>query len=206
MDRMRPFLEVQLNNGLMAKHVIINVGRQFGSGGKDVAEALGRKLGIPVYDEELLAKAAEASGISEAMFRDRDEKKNFFNLGLSRNDDTIFKIQSDTIRSIAEQGSAIFIGRASDYVLRDMKCLDVFICSPLDFRIKRVSDHLGISVDEAEKLIIKTDRSRESYYNFFTFSNWGVASNYDLCLDASLLGIENTADFIIEFGRSVGIL
>ena len=206
MDRMRPFLEVQLNNGLMAKNVIINVGRQFGSGGKDVAEALGRKLGIPVYDEELLAKAAEASGISEAMFRDRDEKKNFFNLGLSRNDDTIFKIQSDTIRSIAEQGSAIFIGRASDYVLRDMKCLDVFICSPLDFRIKRVSDHLGISVDEAEKLIIKTDRSRESYYNFFTFSNWGVASNYDLCLDASLLGIENTADFIIEFGRSVGIL
>lgn len=203
---MRPFLEVQLSNSLMEKHIIINVGRQFGSGGKDVAEALGRKLGIPVYDEELLAKAAEASGISEAMFRDRDEKKNFFNLGLSRNDDTIFKIQSDTIRSIAEQGSAIFIGRASDYVLRDMKCLDVFICSPLDFRIKRVSDHLGISVDEAEKLIIKTDRSRESYYNFFTFSNWGVASNYDLCLDASLLGIENTADFIIEFGRSVGIL
>ena len=206
MDRMRPFLEVQLSNSLMEKHIIINVGRQFGSGGKDVAEALGRKLGIPVYDEELLAKAAEASGISEAMFRDRDEKKNFFNLGLSRNDDTIFKIQSDTIRSIAEQGSAIFIGRASDYVLRDMKCLDVFICSPLDFRIKRVSDHLGISVDEAEKLIIKTDRARESYYNFFTFSNWGVASNYDLCLDASLLGIENTADFIIEFGRSVGIL
>ena len=206
MDRMRPFLEVQLSNSLTEKHIIINVGRQFGSGGKDVAEALGRKLGIPVYDEELLAKAAEASGISEAMFRDRDEKKNFFNLGLSRNDDTIFKIQSDTIRSIAEQGSAIFIGRASDYVLRDMKCLDVFICSPLDFRIKRVSDHLGISVDEAEKLIIKTDRSRESYYNFFTFSNWGVASNYDLCLDASLLGIENTADFIIEFGRSVGIL
>lgn len=203
---MRPFLEVQLSNSLMEKHIIINVGRQFGSGGKDVAEALGRKLGIPVYDEELLAKAAEASGISEAMFRDRDEKKNFFNLGLSRNDDTIFKIQSDTIRSIAEQGSAIFIGRASDYVLRDMKCLDVFICSPLDFRIKRVSDHLGISVDEAEKLIIKTDRARESYYNFFTFSNWGVASNYDLCLDASLLGIENTADFIIEFGRSVGIL
>lgn len=206
MVRIRPSWEAQSNNRSMEKHIIINVGRQFGSGGKDVAEALGRKLGIPVYDGELLAKAAEASGISEDMFRDRDEKKNFFNLGLSRNDDTIFKIQSDTIRSIAEQGNAIFIGRASDYVLRDMECLDVFICSPLDFRIRRVSNHLGISLDEAEKLIFKTDRTRESYYNFFTFSNWGVASNYDLCVDASVLGIENTADFIIEFGRSAGLL
>ena len=190
----------------MNKHIIINVGRQFGSGGKDVAESLGKKLGIPVYDGELLQKAAAASGISEDMFKDRDEKKNLFNLGLSRNDDTLFKIQSDTIRSIAEQGSAIFIGRASDYVLRDMSCLDVFICSPFAFRVKRVSEHLGLSIEEAEKLIVKTDRSRESYYNFFTFKDWGVASNYDLCVDASLLGIENTADFIIDFGRSAGLI
>lgn len=190
----------------MDKHVIINVGRQFGSGGKDVAEALGRKLDIPVYDVELLKKASAASGISEEMFKSRDEKKNFLSLGLSSHDDTIFKIQSETIRAIAEQGSAVFIGRASDYILRDMKCLDVFISSPLDYRIRRVADHLGLSIEEAEKLIVRTDRTRESYYNFFTFRNWGVASNYDLCIDASLLGIENTADFIIEFGRSAGLI
>lgn len=190
----------------MDKRIIINVGRQFGSGGKDVAESLGRKLGVPVYDMELLRKAAADSGISEEMFRNRDEKKNFFTLAMSGNDDTLFKIMSETIRGIAEQGSAIFIGRASDYVLRDMDCLNVFICSPLDYRVKRVSRHLSLSVEDAEKLILKTDKSRESYYNFFTFRNWGVASNYHLCVDASRLGIENTADFILEFGRSVGLI
>lgn len=190
----------------MDKRIIINVGRQFGSGGKDIAEALAKKLGIPVYDVELLKKAAASSGICEEMFRKRDEKKNFFSLGLSSNDDTIFKIQSDTIRSLAEQGSAVFIGRAADYILRDMDCLNVFISSPLDYRVKRVAEHLGLELDEAEKLIVKTDRARESYYNFFTFKNWGVASNYDLCVDASILGIENTADFIIEFGRSAGLI
>lgn len=203
----------------MDKHILINVGRQFGSGGKEVAEAIGRKLGITVYDGELLSKAAEDSGFSTALFERSDERKHLFGIGSffgsnrygnftqnSITESSLFKIQSDVIRDIASKGSAIFIGRASDYVLRDMECLDAFVCAPMEFRKQKVSERLNISPEEAEILIAKRDKGRESYYNFYTFGHWGVASNYDLCVDSSLLGIEGTADFIIEFGRKCALI
>ena len=80
------------------------------------------------------------------------------------------------------------MGRASDYVLRDMDCLDVFICAPMEERVKRVCERTGMSAEEAEKFITRKEKARSEYYNFFTFGNWGVASNYDHCLDSSLLG------------------
>lgn len=193
----------------MENRVLINIGRQFGSGGRNIASLVGKKLGIEVYDNELLLKAAERSGVCPEFFRHNDERKRFFTFGYSQNainDEGLFKIQSDTIRGIAEKGSAIFVGRAADYVLRDQKCLDVFVCAPMEWRKKLVSERSGISVDEAEKLIQKKDKSREYWYNFFTFGNWGVASNYDLCVDSSILGTEGTADFIIDFARREGLL
>lgn len=196
----------------MDKHTIISVGRQFGSGGKSVAELLGSKLGITVYDDELIAKAAEQSGFSPEIFRKSDENKHIFSLGSlfssnrfgsftqnSIGESSLFKIQSDVIRDIAQKGDAIFVGRASDYILRDMDCLDVFICAPIAARKARVAARLGVSETEAERLIEKKDKGRADYYNFFTFSHWGVASNYDLCVDSSVLGVEGTADFIIDF-------
>ena len=185
------------------------MGRQFGSGGRTVASMIGEKLGIEVYDNELILKAAERSGVKPEFFRHNDEKKRFFTLGYSQNainDEGLFKIQSDTIRGIAENGSAVFVGRAADYVLRDMKCLDVFVCAPFEWRRNLVAERSGLSPDDAAKLIQKKDKSRESWYNFFTFGNWGVASNYDLCLDSSILGLEGTADFIIDFARRAGLL
>lgn len=193
----------------MATHTLINIGRQFGSGGKRTAEALSLKLGIPVYDNELITKAAEQSGYSRDLLSERDEEKNFFLLGFANrymSDNTVFKIQSDTIRSIAEQGPAIFVGRASDYVLRDMHCLDVFITAPLEDRISQIAQRNSISPEEAAALIEKKDKRREEYYNYFTFGNWGMASNYDLCIDSSKLGIEGTADFIIDFGKKAGFI
>lgn len=199
----------------MEEHIIINIGRQFGSGGKSVAEALGRKLGLQVYDNELILKAAEKSGISPEVFSRSDESKHFFKLGSifssnrfgsytqsGINDGALFKIQSDAIREIAASGSAIFVGRVSDYVLRDMRCLDVFITAPLEERITRVSSRMNLTRDEAEKLIRRKDKERKSYYDFFSFGdNWGQAANYDLCIDSGIRGIEGTADFIIEFGE-----
>ncbi len=193
----------------MDKHIIINVGRQFGSGGKSVASSLGGKLGIPVYDNELIIKAAAESGISPELFRRTDEKKRIVELGFNTSglsDREIFRIQSKAIRDIALGSSAIFVGRASDYVLRDMDCLDVFITAPDENRRERVRERTGISGEEADRLIAKMDKSRESYYNFFTFGHWGVASNYDLCLDSSILGIDGTADVIIDFARRAGKL
>lgn len=193
----------------MDRHIIINVGRQFGSGGKSVAVALGEKLGVKVYDNELIIKAAQESGFSAELFRRSDEQKRLLELSFQPsglNDREIFRIQSDVIRRIADSSSAIFVGRASDYVLRDMDCVDVFVCAPDECRRKRVSERLNISDEEAAKLISRKDKARESYYNFFTFSHWGVASNYDLCIDSSILGIDGTADFIIDFATRAGKL
>ena len=199
---------------------IINIGREFGSGGKSVALELGKLLDIPVYDQELIAKAAEESGLSASLFSRNDEKHSLFDTAsffpVSRfgsishdsaiSDENIFRIQSETIRSIAERSDAIFIGRASDYVLRDRHCLDVFICAPLKARIERISERLGLEPERARKLIEKTDRSRREYYDFFTQGHWGVASNYDLCIDSSVLGIEQTALAIVDFARRAGVL
>lgn len=193
----------------MDKHLIINIGRQFGSGGKSVAVELGRRLGIPVYDNELITRAAAESGFSPELFERSDENKSVFGFsrfGYATDDNSLFKIQSDTIRKIASSGSAIFVGRASDYVLRDMSCVDVFISAPLQNRVERVCARQGISAEEAEKLISKKDSRRQEYYNFFTFAHWGVSANYDLCIDSSILGIEKTAELIIEFCRMSGKL
>lgn len=197
-------------------NLIINVGRQFGSGGYLVAKALGEKLGIPVYDRELISEAARQSGFSAELFARNDEKRSLFGMsgfigtgmaafsGNFVNDDSIFKIQSDVIRSIADMGPAIFIGRCADYILRDYGCIDVFITAPDEVRIGRISARLGISADDAESMMRKEDSRRESYYNYFTFGHWGTASNYDFCIDSSILGIEGTADMIIELGRRSG--
>ena len=199
-------------------NTIINIGRSFGSGGGFVGQAIGKKLGIPVYDNELISKVAEESGYSKSLFAG-EEKRSLFSVSsffasgrLSYldsgyvNDNVMFNIQSEVIRSIAQKGDAVIIGRCADYILRDLKCLDVFVCAPMEFRIKRLMENDGLSAEDAETLIRRKDRTRETYYNYYTFGSWGQASNYDLCVDSSILGIEGTADYIIDFGRKAGIV
>ena len=204
----------------MDEHIIITIGRQFGSGGKGVANIISKKLGIPVYDSEILAESAQESGFSKELFERSDERKNLFSLasifganrygganssGISDND--LFRIQGEVIRRIAKKGSAIFVGRASDYVLRDLDTLDVFLCAPMEVRRRIVAAREGMTENEAEVFINKKERRRREYYNYLTFGdNWGVASNYDLCIDSSILGLDETADLIITFARKKGLL
>lgn len=203
----------------MEKKLIINIGRQFGGGGLAVASELGRKLGIPVYDKELIKKAAQDSGFSAKLFENSDEKRRIFSLSSIftnaysspaenyMSDKGLFEIQCSTIKKIAEQGSAVIVGRCSDYVLRDHdNTLNVFLTSPLETRVERISERHGISREDAEDLILNKEKAREEYYNYYTFGNWGVASTYDLCIDSSALGIDGTADFIIEFAKRSGLL
>jgi len=205
-----------LSNRLMDK-ILINIDRQYCSGGKKVALAIGKKLGIEVFGSELIFKAAEESGLNPELFRVMDEKKRFLNIGgmfgsnrfgkFTSNvlsDSELFKFQSKTIRHLADRQSAIFVGRATDYILRDMNCLNVFITAPYELRTATIARKKGISLKEAEVLVQKNDRRRANWYNLYTFRNWGEASNYDLCLDSTVLGIDGTADFIIEFGRRAG--
>lgn len=195
---------------------LITIGRSFGSGGGFVAQEIGRRLGIKVWDNNLISKAAEESGFSKDLFARSDESKSAFSLssffaswrfGQAQDyvgSDALFRIQSEVIRRIASEGSAIFVGRCSDYILRDMDTLDVFVAAPSEYRIERVAQRENMTPEQAEELIRKKDRTRQAYYNFFTFGNWGSADGYDLCVDSSILGIEGTADFIIEFGRRAG--
>lgn len=185
---------------------MISVGREFGSGGKAVALELGRVLGITVYDNELLSRAAVQSGLSHTLFETTDERRRLFSIGGGGGlgDPEIFGIQSSVIREIALNGDAIFVGRASDYILRDMNCLSVFVKAPIEFRARAYAEKNGISLKEAEQTVFKKDRARAEYYNFYTFGHWGKAANYDLCVDCSLLGVEKTAELIIDFGKKSG--
>ena len=199
-------------------NTIINVGRSFGSGGGFVGKAIGKKLGIPVYDNELISRVAEEEGYSKSLFAKAEEHSlfsvsSFFASGrLSYmdsgyvNDNVMFKIQSEVIRSIAAKDHAIIIGRCADYILRDLPCLNVFVCAPMEFRIKRLVENENMTQDQAETLIRRKDKTRSTYYNYYTFGAWGEASNYNLCVDSSVLGIEATADYIIDFGRRAGLV
>ena len=197
-------------------NTLINIGRSFGSGGGYVGQAIGRKLGIPFYDNELISKAAEESGYSKNLFS-KEEKHSLFSVSsffasgrLSYmdngyvNDNVLFNIQSEVIRNITLKGDAIIVGRCADYILRDLDCLDVFVCAPMEYRIQRLVQNEGLDPEEAESLMRRKDRTREAYYNFYTFGSWGKADNYDLCVDSSILGIDGTADCIIDFGRRAG--
>jgi cytidylate kinase len=198
---------------------IITIGRSFGSGGGYIGQAIGKKLGIPFYDNELISKVAEESGYSKSLFADGEEKRSLFSMSSFFssgrmgyidsgyvNDNVMFKIQSEVIRGIAQKGDAVIIGRCADYILRDMKCLNVFICAPEEYRIQRLMREEGLSEDEAEKLMRRKDRTRETYYNYYTFGAWGQAANYNLCVDSSVLGIDGTAEYIIDFARRAGLI
>lgn len=198
----------------MKTNLIITIGRQFGSGGLAVAHELGKRLGIPVYDNELIRKAAQDSGFSAEIFAQKDEKRSFFSFinSFSGTEDYmseggLFNMQCETIRRIAESGPAVIVGRCSNYVLRDHPgTIDVFLTSPVNIRIERIKERQELDMEKAEDFIIQKDKAREDYYNYYTFGNWGKSSDYDLCLDSSILGIEGTAEFIIEFARRKGML
>ena len=199
----------------MEKHILITIGRQFGSGGKPVGDALSRKLGIPVYDNELITEAAKQSGYSPELFIRSDEKKRSFFLanlfGLSsdvRNmigDAELFRIQSETIRNLASKGSAIFVGRASDYVLRDMKCLNVFITASMESRIKFVCERDGVALEDAPGIIERRDRNRSKYYDFFTQKHWGLASNYDICINSPPLERKRPRTLSLSSGKCAAL-
>jgi cytidylate kinase len=122
-------------------------------------------------------------------------------------DKNLFNIQCTTIQNIAQQGSAIIVGRCSDYVLRDMEyTLNVFLTSSKDVRVARIMEREGLTEEKAIELMERKDKGRKDYYDYYTFGNWGVASTYDLCLDSGILGIEGTAEFIIEYARRAGML
>lgn len=199
------------------KHMIINVGRQVGAGGQEIGRMLAEDFDAKFYDRELLNLAAKESGFSEKFFKQNDEKKGFLrgllnvqtphlsggNLyGSNFSQERLFQFQSDAIRKAAQEGSCVFLGRCADYVLRDFdNVVNVFITASMDFRIQLVSKVKELDAEHARKLIEHVESRRAQYYNYYTGKKWGAAESYDLCIDASILGLEETEKLIAEFIR-----
>jgi cytidylate kinase len=196
---------------MIAQKYVVNIGRQLGSGGKEIGEKLARELDISFYDKELINLASEESGLCEEFFEKADEKTSqsfvhfpFFNdTTLYSNylsNDALFKIQSNIIRKLASEKSCLFVGRCADYILRDHPySMNIFISSYMHDRMKRLCHTLNLSETEVKELIHKTDKCRSEYYNYYTYNTWGAAATYHLCINASVLGIEGTVTFIKEF-------
>ena len=199
------------------KHIIINVGRQVGAGGQEIGRMLAQDFEAKFYDRELLNLAAKESGFSEKFFKQSDEKQGFlrglfnvqaphFSLGSVYNSnfsqEGLFQFQSDAIRKAASKGSCVFLGRCADYVLRDFEnVVNVFITASIDFRVDLVSKVKELDGEHARKLIEHVERRRAEYYNYYTGKKWGVAESYDLCIDASILGIQATKKLIADYIR-----
>lgn len=192
--------------------IIINVGRQIGSGGGEIARILADKFGCRLLDKELLNLAAKESGFSEKFFEQNDEQRGFLKslfhmhaplVGDSNmyhnnfSEENLFLFQSEAIKKAASEGSCVFVGRAADYILRDEpNAISIFITADIESRIENVSKRMGIDKNAARKFIEDKEDERSKYYNYYTGKKWGHASSYDLCVDSSILGIEQTAEFI----------
>ncbi|SDZ90210.1 Cytidylate kinase [Prevotella sp. tc2-28] len=201
----------------MNKQVIICVGRQLGSGGHDIARMLALDFNAKYYDRELMNLAAKESGFSEKFFEQNDEQRGIFrslfhlhapHIGdnnLYNNDfsqESLFKFQSDAIKKAADEGSCVFVGRCADYVLRDRSnMVSVFITASLEFRIQQVMTKEHLDHAAARRFIEQRETTRASYYNYYTGKKWGSAASYDLCIDASILGLQATEKLIADFIR-----
>ena len=203
----------------MERQIIITLGRRIGAGGLEIAHTLADSLGIKVYDKELIEIAARESGLAPDFFEKTDEVPaskgrfaRFFGQRSSNyvdtrsyvqdsaiSEDGLFKTQSDIIRQLADAGSGVFVGRCADYVLRDREgMLSVFITADWEDRVARIVEKRGLSEKEAERYIDHGERRRASYYNYYTFKDWGDSASYDLCLNSSRFGIKGCVDIIIS--------
>ena len=199
----------------MAKtNTIITIGRQYGSAGREIGYKVADELGIKLYDKEMLDRAAKESGLCQELFETHDEKPtssflyslvmDTYSLGYTSGSYTdmpinhkVFLAQFDAIKKIADEGPCILVGRCADYALKGYdNVLSLFIHANMDAKIRRIARIYDLTDVKAKDLIIKTDKKRASYYNYYSNKKWGAAESYHACLDSSLLGIDGTAKAI----------
>ncbi|MBO4457618.1 MAG: cytidylate kinase-like family protein [Butyrivibrio sp.] len=200
-------------------NTIITIGRQFGSGGREIGEMVADHFGIKCYDKELLTRAAKESGFCEEMIQNHDERptnsflynlvmdtysfgynsSSFVDMPISHK---VFLAQFDTIKKIAKEEPCIIVGRCADYALSELpNVLNIFIYGDEDCKIKRIRERFPdiTSNEKAREMMHKKDKQRKSYYNYYSSKKWGRADSYDLCINSSVLGIEGTVKLIIQY-------
>lgn len=205
------------------KNIVVTIGRQFGSGGRELGQKLAQRIGAKYYDKELLNEAARRAGMSEDFFHRNDERfpsfingifsfafgynsANLFAGSTSISDDSIYRAQSDFIHSLAEgDDSCVIVGRTSDYVLRDHpRTVNIFVHAPEDSCVDRImardkDSGKSASREKTKAKARRINKLRANYYNFYTDKLWGDASSYDLTFDTSKMTIDQIVDVIVEY-------
>ncbi len=200
-------------------NTIVTIGRQFGSGGREIGEKVAEHFGIKCYDKELLSRAAKESGFCEEMIQNHDERptnsflynlvmdtysfgynaSSFVDMPISHK---VFLAQFDTIKKIAQEGPCVIVGRCADYALTDFdNVINLFIYGDEECKIKRIKERFDDvkTDDQARDMMNKKDKQRQSYYNYYSSKKWGRADSYDLCINSSVLGIDGTVKFILQY-------
>lgn len=201
---------------------VITIGRQFGSGGREVGKKIAEMLNIPFYDKELVELAAKKSNINYEAVKEIDERAtnsllysivtgSFGMKGLNAPllyempmNDKFFIAQSEVIKELAQKGDCVIVGRCADYVLAEAEGVDLlslFIYASDNFRADRAAEDLNLTLNRAKDYIHKTDKQRKTYYDYYTSHEWGKMSNYDLCINTEKIGIDNAAKMVVEYLR-----
>ena len=196
---------------------IITIGREYGSGGRQIGQEVAKYFGIKCYDKELLEHAANDSGICKELFEHHDEKPtnsflyslvmDTYSFGYTSSafsdmpiNQKVFLAQFETIKKIAAEGPCIMIGRCADYALADFdNCISIFVHADMDKRIKRIASKYALTEAKARDQILKTDKKRASYYNYYSDKKWGDGSSYNMCIDSGVCGIDGTVQLIKDF-------
>ena len=200
---------------------VITIGRQFGSGGREIGELVAEKFGIKCYDKELLARAAKDSGLCQEVFENHDEVPTnsfLYNLVMDTYSfgynssayvdmpvsHKVFLAQFDTIKRLADEEPCIIVGRCADYALSDRdNLIRLFISADEKCKTKRIMERFDLSEQQAREMCIKKDKQRKSYYDYYSTKKWGHVNTYDLSINSSVLGIEGTADLIVQYVNDV---
>lgn len=195
----------------MAKR-IITISREFGSGGRFIGEEVAKKLGVTYYDKDIIGQIAEQSGLSPEYIQENSElspKKGLFAYAFSGRDitgksvgDMVYEAQRKVIMEIAEKDRCIIIGRNADFILRDRDdVLNVFIHGNMSEKVQRICKLYNVTEADAVTLINDTDKRRRTNYNFYTEQKWGMAGNYTLSLNSSVLGYDMCQKIIMECAK-----
>ena len=201
----------------MRNKYTVTISRQFGSGGREIGEALAKELGVKFYDKELISLAAKESGISPEIFESVDEQatnsllyslslglysfgNNFNSTGGLPINDKLYLLQHKIIKQVASESPCVIVGRCADYVLKDRDdVINIYIYADMEHRIQRVRDVKGVNEAKVEQAIKRTDKSRSNYYNFYSGQKWGLAENYDLCINSTKCTTKQIVELIKSY-------
>lgn len=189
------------------KHFVVVIGREFGAQGCDIAEKLAEKLGVKLYDRQLVEEAAKKLEMDEHTVQKADEVsakdieglKTTYGVGNFYLSTQVLDAQADIIERVAQNESCIIMGRCADYILKDRDdCLKIYIYAPFDVRTKHIAEKYDMSMFSAKRLVRQMDEKRDTYYKYVTGNRRGEHDGKDAMFDSSIMGVDGTVDMLLE--------